>query len=77
MSARDRLEFTSFDGAITVRTGQGAECVLVQLVSSGASRFNIGGVVLSADEAEALGRGLIRRARFSRASELKCQEVTP
>lgn len=60
----DRIDFLSYDGAVTIRTGQGKDCVMIQFIGE-----QSGGVVLLVDEAEALGASLLRRARYSRRAE--------
>lgn len=58
----DRIEFVSFDGATTLRTGQGNRCVLVMIAGPASSA----GIVLTDDEAEALATSLARRVAYSR-----------
>lgn len=63
---KDRLTFKALNEDMDVLTGQGDRCVFIQVVQSGAVAA---GVVFSSDEAEAFGRSLIRRARYSRIPE--------
>lgn len=60
----DRITYQSYDGKTSIQTGQGKDCVLLMFRGD-----QTAGVVLSSDEAEALGTGLIRRARYSRRAE--------
>ena len=56
----DRLTFLSYDGQTEARMGQGDRCVFITIQGEW--------IVLTDDEAEAMGRSLIRRARYSRAA---------
>lgn len=58
-----RLQFPSFDGKKQIRIGHGDDCVLILVEQP--DHAVLEGVVLTADEAEALGKSLVIQARYA------------
>lgn len=65
---KDRLRFEAFDKSAAITLSQGDHCVLLQLQGAEDNRSGrmYAGIVLTDDEAHALGLSLLRRARYSR-----------
>ena len=59
-----RITFNSFDGKLQARVGSGDHCAMV-LIEDRDYRA-IAGIVLTDDEAEAMGNALLQMARQSR-----------
>jgi hypothetical protein len=64
VSRQSRLCFTTFDGGIEARIGHGADCAFIMLHDLKNNAYL--GAVFTGKEAEALGRALIRQARYLR-----------
>lgn len=60
-----RLEFYSYNGKVEATVGHGQECVALSLREKGA-RYGLGGIVLTPEEAHALGTRLQQQARSAR-----------
>jgi hypothetical protein len=65
MRVKPRLEFYTYDNSRELSIGHGDDCVVLTInVRIG----NFRSVILAPDEAEQLGRNLVRQARHARAA---------
>jgi len=66
MPKRPQLQFASFDGEMHARLGFGNDCVLLTLEKPDYTPAHMHRIVLTGDEAIAMGRELLRQGRESK-----------